>query len=133
MPRPALSIAPLTPSLGAEIHGVDLAGDLDDATVQAVHDALMTHLVVFFRDQALTLDQLSAFGRRFGLPHTNPAVPDLDSYPGVMKIHTDASSTTYSGHKWHSDVTCDAEPPMGSILHLRQVPASGGDTLFASM
>ncbi|MEM7225320.1 MAG: TauD/TfdA family dioxygenase [Pseudomonadota bacterium] len=133
MPGSDLSIVPLTPSLGAEISGIDLSGDLDEATVQAIQDALMDYLVVFFRDQALDLDQLSAFGRRFGLPHTHPAEPDVPGYPGVLKIHTDASSKTYSGRKWHSDVTCDAEPPMGSILHLHQVPASGGDTLFANM
>ena len=50
-----------------------------------------------------------------------------------MAFHTDAKSKTYGGRKWHSDVTCDVEPPMASILHLHAVPETGGDTLFANM
>jgi taurine dioxygenase len=130
---PEPRIEPLTPALGAEVHGVDLTRALGDDDVQVLHDALMNHLVLFFRDQPLDLDQLSAFGRRFGSPHTHPSVPDLEGYPGVMAIHTDANSKVYSGRRWHSDVSCDAEPPMGSILHLHEVPDSGGDTLFANM
>ncbi len=133
MPSSGIEIAPVTPVIGAEVRGVDLTRPLDDATVQALRHALDEHLVLFFRDQALDLDQLSAFGHRFGAPHTHPAFPDLEGYPGVLEIHTDAESKTYSGRAWHSDVSCDAEPPMGSILHLHEVPETGGDTLFANM
>ncbi len=132
MSQGALKIESLTPTIGAEIRGVDLTGPLEEPTIQAIHDALMDYLVIFFRDQNLTIDQLAAFGRRFGAPHTHPTEPDLPGHPGVMRIHTDADSKVYAGRAWHSDVTCDPVPPMGSILHLHEVPAQGGDTLFAN-
>lgn len=132
MPQDALRIEPVTPTIGAEIRGIDLTGPLEEPVIRAIHDALMDHLVVFFRDQDLTVEQLAAFGRRFGAPHTHPSLAELPGHPGVMPIHTDADSKVYAGRGWHSDVSCDAEPPMGSILHLHEVPEQGGDTLFAN-
>ena len=38
-----------------------------------------------------------------------------------------------AGENWHSDLTCDPAPPLGSILYMPVVPESGGDTVFASM
>ena len=127
----SLAIEPVTPSIGAEVRGVDLGESLDDATVQALHDAWMQHLVLFFRDQVLEIGQLQALGRRFGELHVHPQ-GDLEGYPGILELHTDASSKVYAGRAWHSDVSCDEEPPAGSILHLHEVPESGGDTLFAN-
>ena len=131
--RNSLRIEPVTPAIGAEISGIDLGAPLDDATVAALEQALAEHLVLFFRDQPLDLDRLGAFGRRFGPPHTHPTTPDLPGHPGIMAIHTEPGSATYAGRMWHSDVSCDVEPPLASILHLHRVPPTGGDTLFASM
>ncbi len=131
--RNSLKIDRVTPAIGAEVNGVDLTRPLEHDDKAAILDALRTHLVLFFRDQPLDPDALSALGNGFGSPHTHPAEPDLDGYPGIMAIHTDASSTTYAGRLFHSDVSCDKEPPMGSILHLYDVPETGGDTIFASM
>ena len=131
--RNELHVDPLTPTIGAEVSGVDLTRPLTPRDSAALRAALNEHLVLFFRDQALDVAQLSAFGRGFGTPHTHPTEPDLPGYPGVMAIHTDASSTTYAGRLFHSDVSCDRVPPMGSILHLYEVPETGGDTIFASM
>jgi taurine dioxygenase len=129
-----LEISKLTPHCGAEIRGLDLAAPLDDALVRQIEQALAEHAVVFFRGQSLTPDQQKAFGRRFGELHIHPAYPDiLEGHPEIMVIRADENSTRVAGEDWHSDVSCDAEPPMGSILHMHEVPAVGGDTLFASM
>ncbi len=136
-------IEPLTANIGAEVHGVDLA-KLDDATFRAIRDALLRHQVIFFRDQQLTRDQHLAFGRRFGELHIHPAAPAPEGYPEILRIHADEASTanldelnkgkhSVAGNFWHSDVSCDAEPPLGSILYLHEVPDVGGDTLFSSM
>ena len=130
--RNSLTIDPLTPTIGAEVSGVDLTQPLSAADRQAVLEALNDHLVIFFRDQPLDAESLSALGCSLGEPHTHPTEPDIEGHPGVIAIHTDANSKTYSGRLFHSDVSCDKAPPMGSILHLYDVPQTGGDTIFAS-
>ena len=133
MARNSIDIRPVTPRIGAEIHGVNLAEELDDATFTTVHQALMDHLVIFFRDQHITPEQQIAFGRRFGNLHIHPAAPSLPGLPEAMIIHADANSKYANGEDWHSDVSCDEEPPMGSILRIHTLPPTGGDTLFANM
>ena len=128
-----IEVDPLSPVIGAEIGGVDLSKPLGNQTFQEIHDALMQHLVVFFRDQDMTLDEHKAFARMFGELHIHPTVKAPDGHPEIITIRADEKSEVVAGMKWHSDVSCDEEPPMGSILHLHQIPAVGGDTMFASM
>ena len=150
-----IRIDKVTTNIGAEISGVDLSRPLDDQTFQALHDALRDNLVIFFRDQAISLQQQKDFGRRFGELHIHPGAPILheeaqgkpllgelthipyaygiEGHPEVLSIYADENSKRIAGEEWHSDVSCEAEPPMGSILRLTQVPPSGGDTLFLSM
>jgi taurine dioxygenase len=124
----------LTPTIGAEIEGVDLSLPLDDQQFQQIHQALLEHLVIFFRDQDLSPDQHKALGRRFGRLHIHPAPMGLlEGHPEMIVVKADANSQRIAGEQWHSDVSCDEETPMASILHLRQVPPAGGDTLFANM
>ena len=125
-------IRPLTPTIGAEVLGVDLA-DLTDAEFALIQQALTEHQVIFFRDQDISVDALKAFGARFGTLDVHPNDPGLEGHPEVMMIHADEKSKRVAGEMWHSDVSCSNEPPMGSILRMFQVPESGGDTLFASM
>ena len=124
-----------TPSIGAEISGVDLSQPLGNQQFQEVHDALMDRLVIFFRDQKLSVEQHMDFGRRFGKLHMHPASPDvLPDHPEVLVIKADDKAKYIAGEDWHSDVSCDPEPPMGSILYLTEVPPDGGgDTMFANM
>jgi alpha-ketoglutarate-dependent taurine dioxygenase len=130
-----IDVRKLTPTIGAEIFGVDLSRELGNRQFQEIHDALMGNLVIFFRDQTLAPEQHKDFGRRFGRLHVHPAAPGLlDGHPEILVIKANEKSKHVAGEEWHSDVSCEDEPPMGSILHLHEVPADGGgDTLFASM
>jgi taurine dioxygenase len=127
-------VKPLTLRIGAEVFGVDLSQPLSNAQAQAVHDALMQHQVIFFRDQdRLTHESHKAFGRLFGDLAIHSGVPGIDGHPEIVAIHADADSKYVAGENWHSDLTMNAEPPMGSILYMHTVPEIGGDTLWASM
>ena len=131
----SIDVRKLTPTIGAEIFGVDLAKPLGNQQFQEVHDALMENLVIFFRDQKMTIDQHKDFGRRFGPLHIHPNAPiEFKEHPEILVIKADEKSKHVAGEEWHSDVSCDVEPPMGSILYLTEVPPDGGgDTLFANM
>ena len=131
----SIEVRKLTPTIGAEIFGVDLAKPLGNQQFQEVHDALMDNLVIFFRDQKMTIDQHKDFGRRFGPLHVHPNAPiEIPEHPEILVIKADEKSKHVAGEEWHSDVSCDVEPPMGSILYLTEVPPDGGgDTLFANM
>ena len=130
MRNDTIEFKPLTRHIGAEVHGVNLCTPLDDEIFRTLHGGLLEHLVLFFRDQDITHDQHVAFGRRFGELHIHPSAPCVDGRPELMKVHADATSPFAEGTAWHSDVSCDEEPPMASILHLSTVPSVGGDTLF---
>ena len=128
-----ITVEPVTPRIGAMISGVQLSGDLGNQQFQEIHDALMRHEVIFFRDQEMTLEQHKAFGALFGQLDVHPGSPGPEGHPEILVIHADENSNHVAGDSWHSDVSCIAEPPMGSILHLNTIPTSGGgDTLFAS-
>ncbi len=127
-----LTIAPLTPTIGAEISGISLAEELDDATIAEVRAALLAHKVIFFRDQDITPAQHIAFARRFGTLEIHPATPEGQPDPEVLHIAHGPDSKGRE-NAWHSDVTWRAEPSLGSILRAVEVPATGGDTLFADM
>jgi len=127
-----IEVTPTTPHIGAEIAGIDLSRPLGNRQVDELHDALAAHQVLFFREQKLDYDSAKAFGRHFGDLHIHPNTPGPDGHPEILPIHADANSKRIAGERWHSDVSCDPEPPLGSILYLHTVPPVGGDTLFAS-
>jgi taurine dioxygenase len=129
-----IEVKKLAPSIGGVINGVDLSGPLSDEQFEEIHRALIENLVIFFRDQTLTVEQHKAFGRRFGELHIHPNAPKLVAeHPEILVIAADEKTKHAAGEEWHSDVTCDAEPPMGSILYMQELPETGGDTCFANM
>jgi taurine dioxygenase len=132
-PYATIGVDRLTPIIGAEISGVDLSRPLAETQLAELRRALAENLVIFLRDQTITPAQQLDFGRRFGELHLHPAAPHEPGHPELMIIRTDADATRANGEGWHSDVSCDAEPPMGSILYIKECPPQGGDTLFASM
>jgi taurine dioxygenase len=131
-PYETITVDKLTPIIGAEIGGVDLAKP-SNRQMDEIHRALAENLVIFFRDQHMTQDQHLDFGRKFGPLHLHPAAPHEAGHPELMIIRADKDSPRANGEGWHSDVSCDEEPPLGSILYIKQCPPRGGDTLFANM
>ena len=125
-------VRPLTPVIGAELSGIDLASDLDDTTIAEVRRALLHHGVVFFRDQKISRAQHIAFARRFGALEIHPATPKDQADPEALRIAHGPDSRGQENF-WHSDVTWRAEPSLGSVLRAIEVPPVGGDTLFSCM
>ncbi|MEP2552346.1 MAG: TauD/TfdA family dioxygenase, partial [Marinomonas sp.] len=128
----ALDIRPMTPAVGAEILGIDLAASNVADYIPAIRAALLKHGVIFFRDQDMTQEQHIAFTRHFGELEVHPATPKDQTNPEVLRIAHGPKSRGQENY-WHSDVTWRAEPSLGSILMAREVPEVGGDTCFANM
>ncbi len=127
-----LEVRPLTAAIGAELSGVDLRQELPDATVAAIRQALLDHLVVFFRGQALSDEEHLALALRFGPLSVPPLATRYQDRPTVTVLDQ-VSPRGEGADEWHSDNTFMPNPPMGSILRAVQLPAVGGDTCFASM
>jgi taurine dioxygenase len=127
-----LEIQPIAGALGAEIHGVDLGSDLDDATVAEIRQALLDHCVIFFRDQEFGAEQHKRLARRFGEIFIHPNYYGTQADPEIVEIRREIGDTKVVGEDWHTDTTMVAEPPMGAILYAIEVPPYGGDTLFAN-
>jgi taurine dioxygenase len=127
-----LEVHPLTPTIGAEVRGVDLREPLSEAARRALERALLEHLVLFFRDQPLTDDQHVAFARQFGEVSVPPFAPRHGTRPEVIVLEQ-TSPKGEGADAWHSDNTFMSEPPLGSILRAVELPPLGGDTCFANM
>lgn len=122
----------LSPAIGAELIGADLA-NFDDTLVEEVRAALLKYQVVFFRDQLeLTREKHIEFASRFGDLEIHPATPKDQPDPEVLRIAHGPNSKGQENN-WHSDVTWRAEPSLGSILRAIELPEIGGDTLFSNM
>jgi len=127
-----LQVTPLNPTIGAVVSGIDLAEHQSDAVIGDVRAALLAHKVLFFEDQALTAPAQRDFAARFGELHIHPLYPGDEGAPEIMVIDNHAGNPTDNDH-WHTDVTFLERPAMGALLYARQLPPSGGDTLWSSM
>ena len=126
-----ITVSPLTPAIGAEIRNIDLRQVSSD-DIADIRAALLEYKVVFFRDQTLTQAEHISFAREFGDLEIHPATPKSQSNPEVLHIAHGPESKGKENF-WHSDVTWREKPSLGSILKAVEVPAVGGDTLFANM
>ena len=120
-------------AIGAEISGVDLSQDLDEATVAGIRKAWLEHCVIFFRDQELPPARFLAFARRFGDVIEYPFVKGIEGFPEIIPVVKLEHEKTNFGGIWHSDTSYLEAPPMGTMLIAREVPPHGGDTMFANM
>jgi taurine dioxygenase len=125
-----LDVRPLSPIIGAEIHGVDLSMPLSEAVVAEVRRALNTHHVIFFRDQQLSPAQQAAFAGQFGtVTEGHPVITPLAEHPDVLAIDGSVDRASW----WHTDITFLQQPAFGSILYMLDCPDFGGDTTWASL
>jgi len=129
-----IRVKPLNPAIGAEIHGVVLSAPLTGETVAEIHDALMAHQVVFFRDQSLTPKQQATFARHFGeVPAAQRASFGVDeAAPEISVLEYDQERPPNVNH-YHTDGIFRQRPQFASLLYAVDVPETGGDTIWVSM
>ena len=128
-------VKPFAPNLGAVITGIDLSNSISDTEIGIIKDAFHKFQVLFFQNQSEILPQNHiALGQFFGDLHIHPAAPKMKNFPEIFEINTDKNSKIANGAEdFHSDVSCDIEPPLGTMLQLHVLPECGGDTMFANM
>jgi taurine dioxygenase len=127
-----IAVERIAGALGAEISGVDLSCDLDDAAIGEIRRALVENQVIFFRDQHLTPERHLAFGRRFGTLQVHDFVEGMADNEEIIEVRKEEYETRNFGGGWHTDVSYLERPALGSVLYARDVPKVGGDTMFAS-
>lgn len=142
-PQPGYQILPMDAALGAEIRGLDVASDLPPQILDVVGAAWSEHLVLVFRNQSLSDDELLAFSRCFGdldPPGPNPygksfleAYPDINVISNIVEGDRPVGGLGAGEAVWHADMTYIDKPPMGAVLYALEVPATGGNTYFANM
>lgn len=130
-----LTVEKLNPTIGAYVSGVDLTRPFGEDVADELRLALAENLAIFLRNQPIDFEAHRRLAAVFGEAHVAPStkpwrVPGFDE---ITKMHADENSTYVAGEDWHSDMSCDPEPPMGSLLYLHTIPPLGGDTVFASM
>lgn len=128
-----LRITPLTAAIGAEVSGIDLNESVSNTMADKIYQALIDHLVIFFRDQNISPTQHIAFAETFGeLDAPHPVYAHVPDHDRIVKLANDANNPPDTDG-WHTDLTFKANPPFASILIARELPDTGGDTLWASM
>ena len=134
MQKNGITIQPFCPNLGAIIKGIDLSQDISSDEFACIKKAFLDYQVLFFQDQKeIPPEKQIKFGKLFGNLHSHPAAPTMEGYPEIFEIHAHKNSKIANGEFWHSDVSCDSEPPLGTMLQLQILPESGGDTMFSNM
>jgi taurine dioxygenase len=124
---------PMGATIGAVLHGVDLSRDLPDEVIAEIRQALLDYKVIFFRDQErLTPESHVAFARRFGELEVHPFLKSNQTVPELVRFEKSPKVGGFE-NGWHSDVSWRECPSMGAVLRAIEVPAAGGDTLFADM
>lgn len=123
---------PWSGSVGERVEGVDLEQTLAPELIARIRSALLVHGVIFFESQSLSPQQLVVVARCFGEPMHYPQLPGLIEAPLVTAVLKREQEREAFGGVWHSDTTYLATPPMATLLYGVEIPALGGDTLFAN-
>jgi len=131
--RAGLTVTRVGAYLGAEITGVDLRQPISDAVRDAIEAALVENELIIFRNQDISSENLIDFGRRFGELTVHPFAPHDENVSVLIKFRNDETNPPFRTDVWHSDETFRKQPPKATMLVAKEVPAIGGDTMFASM
>ena len=134
-----VSISPATPTIGAEISGLDLNRPLSSSEGDLLRAAWLRFKVIFFRDQDISHESHVRLGRFFGDLEGHPVIPSVEGYPEILRIEgvegvqltADTLAPFQAFNKWHTDVTFRQKPSIASILRARVLPPLGGDTMWA--
>ncbi len=134
-----IGVTPSTPTIGAEIAGLDLDRPLGAAAADWLRDAWLSYKVLFFRDQDISHDSHVRLGRLFGELEGHPVIPHIAGYPEILRIEgveggqltAETLAPFQAYNKWHTDVTFREKPSITSILRARILPPLGGDTIWA--
>lgn len=127
-----ITVTPASPAVGAYIEGVDIAGGVSDDQFAAIRQAFIDHGVIFFRDQHITPEQHIEWAERWSDINVNRFFRPVETHPRIAEVRKEPDQTLNIGTHWHTDHSYDQIPAMGSILLAREVPKTGGDTLFSS-
>ncbi|MFB7722288.1 TauD/TfdA dioxygenase family protein [Nocardia sp. NPDC056100] len=130
-PYELFTLTPQTNLIGAEISGIDLREPVTPELFAELDRALLEWKVLFFRDQNLTGTQHRDFARLWGELEIHPFLPQGE-VPEIVRFAKDAENPGVE-NAWHTDVTWRERPALGSVLRALEVPAAGGDTMFADM
>lgn len=136
----SLQMKPLSPAVGAEIRGLDVSQPLSDASFEILLDYWHRHGVLCIPAQVLgEMDQVR-FAERFGeLATTQGEYAISKSHAAIMYVTNEKEDGKYVGALpdgemyFHSDMCYVERPSMATILYAMEIPADGGNTLFANM
>lgn len=128
-------VKPYSPNLGGVVTGIDLSKEISNSELDFIKDAFNQYQVLFFQNQSEIPPNLQVkLGKSFGPLHVHPAAPTMEGHPEIFEIHTHKNSKISNGtENFHSDVSCDEYPPLGTMLQLHILPECGGDTMFVNM
>ena len=128
-----ITVEPLAGSIGAEIKGVYISESPDLDVISEIRSAFLKYNVIILRDQDITSDQYMNFAEKFGDPSEYPFIQGLPNYPYINPIIKLEDEKVNFGGTWHTDTAYLNEPPLGTMLLAKEVPPTGGDTIFANL
>jgi taurine dioxygenase len=132
MRKSRIDVRPVAGALGAELSGISIGDDLDDASIAEIRQALNHYCVIFFRNQQFDAGRHKAFARRFGDIFIHPNYQGVGDDDEIVMVRREPGDQHIVGEEWHADTTMVRAPPMGAILYAIEVPPYGGDTCFAN-
>ncbi|MDC0031839.1 TauD/TfdA family dioxygenase [Pelagibacteraceae bacterium] len=123
----------LTPSLGAEITGIDLSNDLSNEQLNQIYDDLIKYNVIFFRNQKISPEKHIEIAKSLGtIEDPHPIYPHVEGFPEIVLLKNNKDNPPDTD-EWHTDLTFKNNPPFASVLYSKVIPPVGGDTLWSSL